>query len=126
MKFIQTATNLTDIVEAHRYYTGRDFYSNFENVEREHTERYSDITEWFLGDDERIYFIFNFDRGNGIIEHTQVIHNFAPEGSPATGAQGTDQTYFNVGWGKYANILLLLNCVMGIVPQHEHLSCTSL
>ena len=68
MKFIQTATNLTDIVEANRYYTGRDFYSNFENVEREHTERYSDITEWFLGDDEKIYFIFNFDRGNGIVE----------------------------------------------------------
>lgn len=68
MKFIQTATTHADILEAHRYYTGRAFYSSYENVEREHAEDFSGITEWFLGEDEKIYFIYNYDRGNGIIE----------------------------------------------------------
>ena len=68
MKFIKTATTHADILEAHRNYTGRAFYSSFEHVERQHGEHYADITEWFLGDDENIYFIYNHDRGNGIVE----------------------------------------------------------
>ena len=68
MKFIQTANNLDSILEAHAYFTGRDFYASYSNVLKEHTEFYSDIEEWFLGDDEKIYFIFNYDRGNGIVE----------------------------------------------------------
>ena len=68
MKFIQTATKFDTILEAHAYHTGRDFYAGYENVLKEHAEFYSDINEWFLGDDEKVYFIFNYDRGNGIVE----------------------------------------------------------
>jgi hypothetical protein len=35
----------------------------------------------------------------GIIEHTQMIHNFADPTSPLSTATNVDQTYFNVGWG---------------------------
>jgi len=68
MKLIQTATTHADILEAHAYYTGRDFYASFENVLKEHADHYANIDEWFLGDDEKVYFIFNYDRGNGIVE----------------------------------------------------------
>ncbi|KAL9178843.1 hypothetical protein ACHAXT_003974 [Thalassiosira profunda] len=41
--------------------------------------------------------------GDGIIEHTQIIHNFAdpnnPDGNPNF-ARDTDYTYFNVGWSN--------------------------
>ena len=43
--------------------------------------------------------IISFNRytncGNGIIEHTEMIHNFAPEGSDPN---KVDQTYFNLPW----------------------------
>jgi len=37
--------------------------------------------------------------GDGIIEHTQMIHNFADPSNPASTTTNVDQTYFNVGWG---------------------------
>ena len=68
MKFIQTASNIDTILEAHAYYTGRDFYAGYENVKKEQASHYDKIVEWFLGDDENIYFIYYYDRGNGIVE----------------------------------------------------------
>lgn len=102
MKFIQTATSLEGITEAHRYYTGRDFYAGFENVEREHTEHYADITEWFLGDDENIYYIYNYDRGNGIVEpllHQLSIHTSISKGILELVILHDDGTFTAIGYG---------------------------
>ena len=43
MKFIQTANNIDSILEAHAYYTGRDFYAGYENVLEEQADHYANI-----------------------------------------------------------------------------------
>jgi hypothetical protein len=102
MKFIQTATKFDTILEAHAYHTGRDFYAGYENVLKEHAEFYSDINEWFLGDDEKVYFIFNYDRGNGIVEpilNELTIHSSISAGVMELVILHDDGTHTAIGYG---------------------------
>ena len=70
MKFIQTANTLADILDLHEAETGKRFYSGFENVE--HTAKHNHaewgIDTYWLTNEGDIFFIFNYDRGNGIVE----------------------------------------------------------
>jgi len=70
MTFIETANTLADILDKHEAETGKRFYSGYENVE--HTAKHNHaewgIDEYWLADSGKIYFIYNYDRGNGIVE----------------------------------------------------------
>jgi hypothetical protein len=102
MKFIQTANNIDSILEAHAYYTGRDFYAGYENVLEEQADHYANIDEWFLGDDEKVYFIFNYDRGNGIVEpilNELTIHTSISAGVMELVILHDDGTHTAIGYG---------------------------
>ena len=70
MTFIETANTLADILDKHEAETGKRFYSGYENVE--HTTKHNHaewgIDNYWLTDCGKIYFIYNYDRGNGIVD----------------------------------------------------------
>ena len=102
MKFIQTANNLDSILEAHAYYTGRDFYAGYENVLKAEASHYANIDEWFLGEDENIYFIYKYERGNGIVEpilNKLTIHTSISAGTMELVIIHDDGTHTAIGYG---------------------------
>ena len=70
MKFIETANTLADILDKHEAANGDRFYTCFENVEHTAKHRHAEwgIDTYYLTDDGDIFFIYNYDRGNGIVE----------------------------------------------------------